>query len=91
MAVDRARSYAKDDRRQRRNGHAAARQAPNRVLLYPVSDALDDFFHHAPVIPIRLVVPEPHHAPMRPFGIPTHLDDAVVDLLARLFPPCYYA
>lgn len=52
--------------------------------LDAVRDGLEHLGDGAFVVPVRLVVAEPEHPPPLAFGVPCHLDDTAVVLLARL-------
>ena len=54
----------------------------HHILLDAIGNALNDVLYHGPMVAMRFVVTKAHHSPMFADGIPAHLDDAVIDLLA---------
>lgn len=56
-------------------------------FFYTICDTLDDILDHADMISVGFVVPEPHHAPTRNFGVPVDFNNPIVDLFATLFQP----
>jgi len=54
----------------------------HHILLDTIGNALNDVLYHGPMVALRFVVTIAHHSPMFAGGIPTHLNDAVIDLFA---------
>lgn len=86
-AVTMARTDTEGEKERREEG----KKSTYDVLLDAVCDALDDVVHDGLVVPVRLVVPEAHHAPVLVLRVPMDLDHAVVELLVRVLHPAFRA
>lgn len=53
------------------------------VLSNTIGNTVENLFDYVFVVPMRLIVAEPHHAPTLFLWVPVNFHDPVVNLLAR--------
>lgn len=62
------------------NGGSEYKNGTCLVFLYTIGNTLDDIIYDGLVVPIRLVISKPHHAPAFLGNVPTHFDYSFVEL-----------
>jgi hypothetical protein len=60
----------------------SSQNSTHRIFLDAISYALNNVLYHRAMIALWFVITKAHHAPIFTDGVPTHFDNAVIDLFA---------